>query len=212
MSIRVVIVDDHPVYRQGLALLLAEDGVDVVAQAATAADGLTACSEHLPDVVVLDLHLPDASGVQVARQLTAELPGIGILVLTMDSGGTATAAALRAGARGYLLKEAAAQDIGRAVAAVHRGELLVDAAVAQRVAGLLGTGGDTPGGSSLSGLSAREREVLGLVSQGLSNVEIGRRLFLAEKTVRNNVTALLAKTGVSSRPALIALARDAPRE
>jgi DNA-binding NarL/FixJ family response regulator len=206
MTLRVVLVDDHPVFRHGLAALLAEDDVAVVASVGTAAEGLAAAAELHPDVVVMDLHLPDLSGVEATRRLTSLQAGIGVLVLTMDSSDAATVAALRAGARGYLLKGSAADDVGRAVAAVARGELLVDAPIAARIAGLLGTG--TRSRPQLEGLTARELEVLALVGRGLGNAEIGRRLFLAEKTVRNNVTGLLAKTGCTSRAALVALARD----
>jgi DNA-binding NarL/FixJ family response regulator len=207
MSIRVVLVDDHPVYRQGLAMLLAEDEIEVVGEGGTATEGLAAVAEHQPDVVVMDLHLPDLSGVEATRRILAAYPTMGVLVLTMDSGNAATANALRAGARGYLLKEAAALDVSRAVAAVARGELLVDAALAARLPSLLGAGSAPV--PQLDGLSPREWEILRLVARGRSNAEVGRALFLAEKTVRNNVTTLLAKTGAPSRAALIALARDA---
>jgi DNA-binding NarL/FixJ family response regulator len=207
MSIRVVLVDDHPVYRQGLAMLLAEDEIEVVGEGGTATEGLAAVAEHQPDVVVMDLHLPDLSGVEATRRILAAYPTMGVLVLTMDSGIAATANALRAGARGYLLKEAAALDVSRAVAAVARGELLVDAALAARLPSLLGAGSAPV--PQLDGLSPREWEILRLVARGRSNAEVGRALFLAEKTVRNNVTTLLAKTGAPSRAALIALARDA---
>ncbi|PPK94639.1 DNA-binding NarL/FixJ family response regulator [Kineococcus xinjiangensis] len=208
-GLRVVLVEDHPVYRQGLALLLAEDDITVVAEAGTAAEGLAAVAEHLPDVVVMDVHLPDRSGVQVTRHLSTHHAGVGVLVLTMDSSDDTALAALRAGARGYLLKEAAAETIGRAVAAVARGELLVAAPVAARMAGLLTRSSPGPAGTVLpAGLTVRELEVLDLVSRGLGNCEIARRLFLAEKTVRNNVTALLSKTGVGSRAALVALAHE----
>lgn len=203
---RVVLVDDHPVYRHGLAMLLAEEGIEVAAAVGTAEEGLAAAVEHRPDVVVLDLHLPDGTGVQVMRRLATELPGAAVLVLTMDSSDQATLEALRAGARGYLLKEAAGADIGRAVAAVARGEMLVDARVAPRVAGLLTR--PQPAGGRWPDLSARERQVLDLVAQGRSNAEIARALFLSQKTVRNHVSALLAKTASDTRPALIARARD----
>jgi DNA-binding NarL/FixJ family response regulator len=203
----VVVVDDHPVFRHGLVALLAEDGVDVLAQAGTVADALAAVDEHRPEVVVLDLHLPDGSGVEATRRIVAAHPGVRVLVLTMDSADATTLAALRAGARGYLLKETAADAIAGTVAALVRGELVLDRNLAGRLAGMLSRPVTTAPG--LEQLTARELEVLALVAKGLGNAEIGRRVFLAEKTVRNNVTALLAKTGTGSRAALIALARDA---
>ncbi|GIG30195.1 response regulator transcription factor [Cellulomonas marina] len=210
MGLTAVLADDHPVYRRGLAMLLAEEGVEVLAQAATAAECLAAVDAAPPDVVVLDLHLPDRSGVEVARTLATSHPTVGVLVLSMDASDASTLAALRAGARGYLLKESAADGIARAVGAVARGELHLDALLAGRVAGLLASAGASASSpQGLADMSPRELEVLALVAEGLGNVEIGRKLFLAEKTVRNHVTALLAKTGAPGRPALVALARDA---
>lgn len=202
----VVIVDDHPVFRHGLAALLAEDGIDVLAQGGTVAEAMTAVATHQPDVVILDLHLPDGSGVQATRQLLADNPGTRILILTMDSADAATVAALRAGARGYLLKETAAESIGSTVTALMRGELVLDSRLADRIGSLLARA--EVAGPELAGVTTRELGVLALVAEGLSNDQIGRRLFLAEKTVRNNVTTLLAKTGQPSRAALIVFARD----
>jgi DNA-binding NarL/FixJ family response regulator len=208
----VIIVDDHPVFRRGLASLLAEEDIDVLAQAGTVAGALAAVAEHQPDVAIVDLHLPDGSGVAATRQIIARHPGVRVLVLTMDSADASTLAALRAGARGYLLKETAAESIGQTVQALARGELVLDSQLASRLAGLLSQPAAAPelaaAAPELAGLTPRELEIMALVARGLSNAEIGRKLFLAEKTVRNNVTALLAKTSLPSRPALIAFARD----
>lgn len=201
----VVIVDDHPLFRRGLADLLDDDGVAVLAQASTVAEGVEAVATHQPDVVIMDLHLPDGSGVSATRHVVATYPDVRVLVLSMDSTEAAVVAALRAGARGYLLKETAAESIGATVAAMTRGELVIDGRLAPRMVGLLTS--ERPV-TSLDGLTARECEVLDLVARGWSNHEIGRRLFLAEKTVRNNVSALLSKTDNPNRPALIAFARD----
>jgi DNA-binding NarL/FixJ family response regulator len=202
----VIIVDDHPVFRRGLATLLAEEGIAVLAQAGTVTDALAAVAAHQPDVAILDLHLPDGSGVAATRQIVAAHPGVHVLVLTMDSADATTLAALRAGARGYLLKESAAESIASTVQALARGELVLDSRLAHRLAGML----SQPAASApdLAGLTSRELEIMALVARGLSNAEIGRTLFLAEKTVRNNITALLAKTALASRSALIAFARD----
>jgi DNA-binding NarL/FixJ family response regulator len=202
----VVIVDDHPVFRRGLATLLAEEGIAVLAQAGTVADALAAVAAHQPDVAILDLHLPDGSGVPATRQIVAAHPGVHVLVLTMDSADATALAALRAGARGYLLKEAAAESIVSTVQALARGELVLGSRLAHRLAGMLSLpAASAPG---LAGLTPRELEIMALVARGMSNTEIGRTLFLAEKTVRNNITALLAKTALPSRSALIAFARD----
>jgi DNA-binding NarL/FixJ family response regulator len=203
----VVVVDDHPVFRRGLAGLLEEDGIDVLAQAGTVADALAAVEEHRPEVVILDLHLPDGSGVEATRRILAGRPEVRVLILTMDGADATTLAALRAGARGYLLKETAADAIAGTVAALVRGELVLDRKLAGRLAGMLASPVATA--PVLEGLTARELEILALVARGLGNAEIGRRLFLAEKTVRNNVTTVLAKTGAGTRAALVTLARDA---
>lgn len=203
---RVVLVDDHPVFRRGLAALLAEDGVVIVAEVGTASAALASVAEHEPDVLVLDLHLPDGSGIDVARDVAATAPETRVLVLTMDSADVTAIAALRAGARGFLLKEAAAESIGAAVAALVRGEVVLDAKLADRLPALLARSAPDP--SDLVPLSARELDVLRLVARGLGNAEIGRKLFLAEKTIRNNITAVLAKTATGTRPALIAYAHN----
>lgn len=202
----VIVVDDHPVFRHGLASLLAEEGIEVLAQVGTVAEAMTAVAKHRPDVAILDLHLPDGPGVAAIRQIVAGHPDVRVLVLTMDSADATTLAALRAGARGYLLKETAAESIGRTVLALARGELVLDSRLASRLSGLLSK--PAAAAPDLAGLTPRELEIMTLVARGLSNAEIGRTLFLAEKTVRNNVTALLTKTSLATRPALIAFARD----
>lgn len=204
----VVLVDDHPVFRHGLDALLREDGVKVLGAAGTAAEGLTLVQQHRPDVAVLDLHLPDSSGIELTRRVLAVAPETRVLVLTMDSADATVVAALRAGARGYLRKETAAEAIGAAIRTVLHGELVLDAGLAARLPALLsppGTGDDGP----LTQLTPREREIATLIADGRSNAEVGRRLFLAEKTVRNNVTAILAKTGATDRAALRAVVEAA---
>ena len=205
----VVVVDDHPVFRHGLAALLAEDDITVLAQAGTIAQALAAVTAHRPDIVVMDLHLPDGSGVTATRQILADHPDTRVLVLTMDSADASTLAALRAGARGYLLKETAARTISTTIHALMRGELVLDSALAPRLPSLLGPAhhSDHP---ELDGFTPREQQVLNLVGQGMANAEIGRHLFLAEKTIRNHITVLLAKTGLTTRPALIAHIRNTP--
>jgi DNA-binding NarL/FixJ family response regulator len=202
----VIVVDDHPVFRHGLVALLAEDGIDVLGQAGTVSEALAAVAAHRPDVVIMDLHLPDGSGVEATRQIIAAHPSTRLLVLTMDGTDAATLAALRAGARGYLLKETAAESIATTVFALVRGEVVLDGHLAGRLPGILTR--STQSVDRGNGFTPREAEILALVGQGLSNAEIGRKLFLAEKTIRNNVTGLLAKTGRTTRPALIAFARD----
>lgn len=196
----VLIVDDHPIFRSGLAALLVEQGMEVVASVGSSSEALEAAQRLTPDVVLLDLHLPDRSGVETARRLLTSWPKIRILVLTMDSSDAAVLAALRAGAHGYLLKEAAADGVGSAIRSVLHGELVLDARFAARLSVLLAAT-DRPDGV-LAALTPREREIATLITEGCSNAEVGRRLFLAEKTVRNAVTAILAKTGAKDRDQL----------
>ncbi|WP_375400488.1 response regulator [uncultured Amnibacterium sp.] len=201
----VVLIDDHPVFRHGLAALLTEDGARVVGSAGSATEGLALVQRHRPDVVVMDLHLPDRSGVEATRQVLVAAPESRVLVLTMDSADATVVAALRAGARGYLLKEAAAETIGAAIRTVLHGDLVLGARFAARLPALLTPPTGVSDGS-IRGLSPREVQIVELIAAGCSNAEIGRRLFLAEKTVRNNVTAILAKTGATDRAGLRRLA------
>lgn len=202
---RVLICDDHPVFRDGLRLLLGELGAEVVGESATGEEAVDAAIELLPDVVVMDLHLPGLSGIEATRAIRTAQPGIGVLVLTMLDDDTTLLAALRAGANGYLLKGAGHADVGRALTAVANGDMMVAAEVAQRLrAGLDGAHAATP----FPQLSRREQEVLDLVARGRSNEQIARALFLSVKTVRNNVSAILTKLGVDNRAAAVALARD----
>lgn len=193
----VVVVDDHPVFRAGLVALLAEEAMTVVSSVGTSAAAVEAVSRLRPDIVVLDLHLPDGTGIDAAREMLGAVPEVRILVLTMDGSDAAVLAALRAGAQGYLLKEAAAEGVGAALRTLLNGDLVIDARLAARLPALLTA--PPPSSDALAALSPREREIAALVATGCSNAEIGRRLFLAEKTVRNNLTAILAKLGVSSR-------------
>ena len=202
---RVLICDDHPVFRDGLRLLLGELGAEVVGESATGEEAVDAAIELLPDVVVMDLHLPGLSGIEATRAIRTAQPGIGVLVLTMLDDDTTLLAALRAGANGYLLKGAGHADVGRALAAVANGDMMVAAEVAQRLrAGLDGAHAATP----FPQLSRREQEVLDLVARGRSNEQIARALFLSVKTVRNNVSAILTMLGVDNSASAVALARD----
>lgn len=203
---RVLICDDHPVFRDGLRLLLGELGVEVVGEAATGEEAVDNAAELAPDVVVMDLHLPGISGIEATRAIRAANPGVGVLVLTMMDDDTSLLAALRAGANGYLLKGAGHADVERALAAVANGDMMLAADVAQRLrAGLSGGSSTVP----FPELSRREREVLELMARGQRNEQIAAALFLSVKTIRNNVSAIFTKLDVENRAAAVALARDA---
>lgn len=203
---RVLICDDHPVFRDGLRLLLEELGMDVVAETATGEAAVGAAADVRPDVVVMDLHLPGLSGVDATRAIRSAHPEIAVLVLTMLEDDAALLAALRAGAHGYLLKGAGHADVGRALSAVANGDLVVTGSLAQglraRLVGLAAAG-------PFPALSPREHEVLDLMARGHTNEQIARALCLSLKTVRNNVSAILTKLGTGTRASAVALARDA---
>ena len=208
MTVRVVLADDHPMYRFGLrAVLDASPEVEVVGEAADGAELLTQVARCSPDVVLTDLSMPTLSGTAAIDELTRRRPGLGILVLTMHEDAASLFGALRAGARGYLLKGADRDEIVRAVLAVAGGDALYGGAVARRVAdALTGTATRTP---VLPELTGREREVLELLAAGLPTGQIARRLGLSDKTMRNHVSAVLTKLQVPDRAAAAARAREA---
>jgi DNA-binding NarL/FixJ family response regulator len=206
--LRVVVADDHPVFRDGLVMVLRERGIEVVAEVADGQEALDAAAARNPDVVLMDLTMPGLSGIEATRRLAAVHPAIAVLVLTMSEDDDSLFAALRAGARGYLLKEAAADDIARAVVTVARGETVLGARVSGRVLDAV-RGGLLPGAPApFPRLTEREREVLELVARGYQNARIAHHLGLSEKTVRNHISAILAKLPAATRAEAVALARD----
>jgi DNA-binding NarL/FixJ family response regulator len=206
--LRILVVDDHPVFRMGLVALLASlDGLEVVAEAESVATAVAACDDNV-DVVIMDLNLGDESGVEATRQIIAEHPEIGVLVLTMVEDDDTVYAAIRAGARGYLLKGAGPVEIERALRAVSAGEMLLAPGVAAGAMAML-SGRGRRAADPFPSLTDREREVLELVAQGLDNRRIAQRLTLSDKTVRNHLSTILTKLGVVDRAAAIAKARDA---
>lgn len=209
MTIRVIIADDHPVFRAGMATVLEDlDGIEVVAVAGDGAEALDQVARHAPDVVLMDLRMPGVGGLEATARIRVEHPDVSVVVLTMDSDDDSVFAALRAGARGYLLKEADGLDIERAIQGVARGEAVFGRGIAERVLALFGGAGARPVGA-FPQLTPREHEVLELIAQGLDNQQIARRLVLSDKTVRNRVSDILAKVHARSRAEMVALARDA---
>ncbi len=205
--IRVLVADDHPVFREGLQVLLESTGDLTVVGAAGTGGELVALAETTPaDVAVVDLDMPDLDGVEATRRLLRVRPEVGVLVLTMHSDPVSVSRALRAGARGYLLKGAGHGAIARAIRAVADGDTVLGGEVGRL---FRETAGAPVPSTTIPGLSAREVEVLTLVSTGADNQHIARTLFLSVKTVQNHVSNLLAKTGARSRAELVALARDA---
>ncbi len=207
-QLSVLVADDHPMFRAGIAALVdALPWARVVAQAADGDEAVALALAERPDVVLMDLHMPGTNGLDAIRKLANDLPSVSCLVLTMVENDDTVAAALRAGARGYLLKGASRQEITRALEAVGHGEVILGAAVGPAVLTRLMT--RTERLTPFPQLTEREHEVLDLVARGMSNGDIARRLYLSEKTVRNVVSAVSAKLPAESRSQAIAMARDA---
>lgn len=207
---RVVIVDDHPVFREGLAGALAAD--PALAVLATCADGAAAVAtaQRLqPDVVVMDLHLPGLGGIEATRQIVAASPHIAVLVVSMLDDQDSVFAAVRAGARGYLLKGASGAEILRAVRSVAAGEAVFGPGVAERMLGYFAEGRSRRVAAALPELTDREREVLHLIAGGARNSEIAAQLFISPKTVRNHISNIFTKLHVADRAEAIAVAREA---
>ena len=208
MTVRVIIADDHPLFREGLRALIADSaGTEVAGVAADGAAAVALALSERPDVVLMDLRMPGTSGVEATVIVSAELPETAVLMLTMLEDDTSLVAALRAGARGYLLKGAAPQEILRAIRAVAAGQAIFDGELAGRLTSIVAARGQRP--NPFPQLSVRELEVLQLIAAGHANPAIADRLGLSDKTVRNNVSAILMKLRAPDRAAAIILARDA---
>ena len=199
MTIRVFLLDDHEVVRAGLTALLQSDGeIEVVGEAGTAASAVARIPAVRPDVAVLDARLPDGSGIEVARQVASLCPGTKTIILTSYDDDEALFASIMAGAAGYLLKQVSSQDLVGAVKHVAAGGSLLDPGVTAKVMERLRVGAaDEP--EELKSLTSQERRILELVAQGLTNRQIGEQLFLAEKTVKNYMSNVLAKLGLERR-------------
>lgn len=194
--IRVFLLDDHEVVRRGLRdLLEAEEDFEVVGEAGTAEEAYGRIPATRPDVAVLDVRLPDGDGIEVCREIRSKHPEIQCLMLTSFADDEALFSAIMAGAAGYLLKQVKGTDLVGGIRRVGAGESLLDPALTQKVLERL----RTPEDDELSGLTAQERRILDLIAEGLTNRQIGERMYLAEKTVKNYVSNLLSKLGMSRR-------------
>ena len=211
-SIRVLVADDHPAYRDGLARLLGElDDIDIVGLAADGQQAVHMAATLAPDVVVMDLRMPIMDGVEATRQITLASPHIGVVVLSMFDEDDLVFAAIRAGARGYLLKDADEEEIARVIFGVGRGEAIFGPSTAQRILAMVSRTDQTKPivqEFPFPQLTEREREVLVLLSRGQRNTDIANDLFLSERTVRNYVSNIFTKLQVADRASAIAAARD----
>lgn len=208
-GIRVVIADDHPIVRTGLAALLDSlEGIEVAGVAQSGREAVDKVLSTGPDVAIVDLNMPDLDGFDATREISRVAPGVAVLVLTMFDDDVSVFAAMRAGARGYLVKGAEQEEIELAIRAVARGEAIFGPGVAGRVLAFLANPPAADGGR-FPELTERERRILDLLAVGLSNPAIGRRLGIAPKTVANNVSAIFTKLQVADRAQAIIRARDA---
>jgi DNA-binding NarL/FixJ family response regulator len=208
--VRVVVVDDHPAFRAGLASLLdSTDEVEVVGAAADGAECLEVVERLQPDVVLMDLHMTGMGGIEATRALSASYPGTVVIALTMIEEDESIFAAIRAGARGYLLKGADQDDLLRAIRSAAAGDVVFGRAIAERVVGYLAGGRPSRPERSFPELTDRELEVLDRIARGERNATIASHLGVAEKTVRNHISNIFAKLRIVDRAEAIVRARDA---
>lgn len=198
--IRLVLVDDSEVVRAGLRTLLGtEPSVEVVGEGATVATGIEAVAKHKPQVVLLDIRLPDGTGIEACRQILQRVPDTRVLILTSVIDDTIVDDAIRAGAHGYLLKEIDGRGLVHAIREVAAGRSILDPAVTARVLQMVKTGGTPTGRDAFSTLSPQEKRVLALIAEGCTNKEVGVKLGLSEKTVKNYLSTVFEKLHVSRR-------------
>jgi DNA-binding NarL/FixJ family response regulator len=208
--LRVLIADDHPVFRKGLRVLLTSlPEATVVGEAAGGEEAVRLAAEHAPDVVVMDINMPGVNGVEATRRIIAARPDAAVLVLTMLEDDDSVFNAMRAGARGYLVKGSDTDEVVRAITAVGHGEAIFGPSVARRILAFLTRPLSAYDKQLFPELSNREREVLDLIAAGTANADIAKRLFLSPKTVRNHVSSIFTKLQVADRSDAIIRARAA---
>ncbi len=207
---RILVVDDHDEFRRGLeALIGVTDAMELVGSARDGADAVPLALELQPDVVLMDLHMPRLNGIEATQRIVASSPHIGVVVLTMLEDDESVFAALRAGARGYLLKGSRRAEILRAIEAVGSGEVILGPRIAERVTAYFRQVQSGPAPQVFPELTDREREVLSLIAAGRENAEIARELGVSTKTVRNHSSNIFTKLQVAHRAQAIVLAREA---
>jgi DNA-binding NarL/FixJ family response regulator len=209
-QLRVLIADDHPIFRHGLqALLAGTPDLAVVGEAQTGDEAVELAASLQPDLILMDVQMPGRNGIDATRQILAANPRIRVLMVTMFEDDASIFTAMRAGARGYLLKDAEKTDILRAIRAIGNGEAIFGPAVASRLIDYFAAPRPTVASNEFPELTDREREILDLIAQGLGNQEIARRLVLSHSTVRNYVSNIFTKLQVADRAHAIVRARQA---
>lgn len=211
-SIRVLIADDHPVFRYGMrAMLGAEPDTELIGEATSGEEVIALATELQPDVILMDINMPDVNGIEATRRILEVIPQAGILTLTMFEDDDSVVAAMRAGARGYILKGADGKETLRAIRAVASGEGIFSPAIAGRLTHYFATRRQGPesGDQLFPELSVREHDILTLIAEGYTNTAIADQLYLSPKTVRNYVSTIFAKLQVADRSEAIIRAREA---
>lgn len=198
--LKILIVDDHEVVRLGLRSLLSRrGGFAVIGEAGSVAEALAEVHRHQPDVVIMDVRLPDGSGVEACREIRSEYPAIKVIMLTSYSDDEAIFASIMAGASGYLLKQIRGQSLAEAVETVARGGTLLDPGITERVLERVKQMAAAPADDKLAALSPQERKILNLIAEGKTNKEIAQQVFLSDKTVKNYVSNILNKLSLRRR-------------
>jgi DNA-binding NarL/FixJ family response regulator len=198
-AIRIAVIDDHPMFREGaVQTLTCTEGIEVVGEGATAADALKVAEELRPDVMLLDISLP-GGGVEAAASIARACPSVRAVMLTASESELDVASALQAGARGYILKGSSAAEVVETVRAIFKGESYVAPSLAARLLIQMGKRNEVVASKPVSDLTAREDEILALVSSGMTNKEIANRLRLTERTVKHHMTSIMRKSNVRNR-------------
>ena len=209
-SIRVLIADDHPLFRDGMRGLMGSlADMEVVGEASSGEQAIELARELQPDVILMDIKMPGINGIEATREILHTSPRIGVLVVTMFEDDDSVFAAMRAGARGYLLKDSSGQEVGHAIRAVASGEAIFGPGVAQRLMSFFSAPSPAVSRRAFPELTEREEEVLSLVAQGKSNQQIAKQLFVSIKTVRNHVSNIFLKLQVADRAQAVIRAREA---
>lgn len=211
---RILIVDDHDVVREGLrALLSRREGFEIVGQAGSVAEALAEAHRSQPDVVVMDVRLPDGSGIEACRDIREERPETKVIMLTSYADEDAVFASILAGAAGYVLKQTRGNALADAISAVSRGESLLDSAVTQKVLERVRHSNERKADDPLSSLTEQEHRILGLIAEGKTNKEIAGEVYLSDKTVKNYVSSILSKLNLRRRSEAAAfIARREPQQ
>lgn len=207
--VRVLIADDHTLFRDGLRALIASDGIEVIGEAATGAEAVALAEQLQPDVILMDIQMQDLNGIEATRRITRASPHIGVIMVTMFEDNDSVFAAMRAGARGYILKGADRTEVIRSIEAAARGEALFGPEIAGRLMSFFSAPRPDVAADLFPELTPRELEILDLIAQGDNNATIARKLAISNKTVRNHVSNIFSKLQVADRADAIIRARNA---